>query len=106
MGTELRKFSQSGTPEGDETKRCIEAGLKAPTSAVVKMAETYIEKNKNKTILLDGVIRSQEQNDALKSVFEDFIVIYLNLDQETAVKRLAGRRVDPVTHETFSASFT
>lgn len=69
------------------------------------MAEAYVATNKDKKILLDGVIRSQEQNTALESVFGDFIVIYLDLDQETAVKRLAGRRIDPVTHETFPASF-
>ncbi len=105
MGTELRKFAKSGTIEWDETKRCIEAGLKAPTSAVVAMAEAYVANNKHKKILLDGVIRSAEQNTALEPVFDDFIVIYLDLDVETAVARLGGRRIDPVTSETFPASF-
>lgn len=105
MGTELRKFAKSGTPEWDETRRCIEAGLKAPTSAVVKMAETYVATNKDKKILLDGVIRSQEQNTALEPVFGDFVVIYLDLDVETAVARLGGRRIDPITSETFPASY-
>ncbi len=105
MGTELRKFAKSGTPEWDETKRCIEAGLKAPTSAVVKMAEAYVATNKDKKILLDGVIRSEEQNTALEPVFGDFIVIYLDLDVETAVARLGGRRIDPVTSETFPSSY-
>lgn len=106
MGTELKKFAQNGTPEGNEVKNLVEAGLKAPTSAVVKMAEVFIENNPWKKILLDGVIRSQEQNESLESVFGDFIVIYLDLDVETAVTRLAGRRVDPITSETFPASFT
>ena len=105
MGTELRKFAQSGTPEWEETRRCIEAGLKAPTSAVVKMAELYVTTNKDKKILLDGVIRSQEQNTALEPVFGDFIVIYLDLDVETAVARLGGRRIDPITSETFPVSY-
>jgi len=69
MGTELKKFAQNGTPEGNEVKKCVEAGLKAPTSAVVKMAEAFLEKNNTKKILLDGVIRSQEQNESLESVF-------------------------------------
>lgn len=105
MGTELRKFAQSGTPEWDETRRCIEAGLKAPTSAVVAMASAFVEKNQGKKILLDSVIRSKEQNDSLEKVFGDFKVIYLELAVETAVARLGGRRIDPVTHETFPASF-
>jgi len=32
-------------------------------------------------------------------------VIYLELDEETAVHRLCVRRIDPVTQETFPASF-
>lgn len=106
MGTELKKFMKNGTPEGDETKALIEAWLKAPTSAVIKMAELFIENNPTKKILLDGVIRSQEQNENLESIFWDFIVIYLDLDVETAVTRLSGRRIDPITSETFPASFT
>ena len=106
MGTELKKFAQNRTPEGDEVKRLVEAGLKAPTSAVIKMAEQFIKNNPTKKILLDGVIRSQEQNENLESIFWDFIVIYLDLDVETAVTRLSGRRIDPITSETFAANFT
>lgn len=106
MGTELKKFAQSGTPEGNEAKELIEAGYKAPTSAVVLMAENFLKTNSDKKVLLDGVIRSQEQNDNLESIFGDFDVIYLNLDIETAVTRLSGRRIDPVTSETFPASYT
>lgn len=69
------------------------------------MAELYVANNKDKKILLDGVIRSQEQNTALEPVFGDFIVIYLDLDVEIAVARLGGRRIDPVTSETFPSSY-
>lgn len=106
MGTELKKFMKNWTPEGNEVKTLVEAGLKAPTNAVIKMAKLFIENNPNKKILLDGVIRSQEQNENLESIFWDFIVIYLDLDIETAVTRLSGRRIDPITSETFPASFT
>jgi adenylate kinase family enzyme len=70
------------------------------------MAENFLENNSDKKVLLDGVIRSKEQNDNLEHIFGEFAVIYLDLDVETAVERLAGRRVDPVTSETFPASFT
>ncbi len=106
MGTELKKFAQNGTPEGNETKTLIEAGHKAPTIAVVKMAENFFKINSNKKVLLDGVIRSKDQNDSLESVFGNFDVLYLDLDVETAVTRLSGRRIDPVTSETFPASYT
>lgn len=55
---------------------------------------------------MDGAIRSKEQNDAMEDVWGDFDVLFLDLDEETAVERLCGRRIDPVTQETFPASFT
>ena len=106
MGTELKKFAQNRTPEGNEAKALIEAGHKAPTSAVVLMAENFLKKNSDKKVLLDGVIRSKDQNDNLESIFGNFDVLYLDLDVETAVTRLSGRRIDPITSETFPASFT
>ena len=70
------------------------------------MTENFIAKNPNKKIILDGVIRSKDQNDALSHLFGDFKVIYFELSEDTAVERLSGRRIDPVTQETFPASFT
>lgn len=106
MGGELRKYANNGTPDGEKVKSIMAEGLKVPTENVIKLTEEFIEKNEEKSILIDGAIRSKEQNDALEPVFGDFTVIYLNLDEETAVKRLCGRRIDPVTQETFPASYT
>lgn len=106
MGGELRKFIEEDTPDAQEAKSYMDQWLKVPTSAVVKMAENFIAKNSGKKIILDGVIRSKDQNDALASLFGDFQVIYFELSEDTAVERLCGRRIDPVTQETFPASFT
>ena len=106
MGGELRKFIEEDTPDAREAKSYMDQWLKVPTSAVVKMAENFIAKNSGKKIILDGVIRSKDQNDALASLFGDFQVIYFELSEDTAVERLCGRRIDPVTQETFPASFT
>ena len=70
------------------------------------MAESFIEKNPGKNIILDGVIRGKDQNDALASLFGNFDVIYFELAEDRAVERLCGRRIDPVTQETFPAAFT
>lgn len=70
------------------------------------MTENFITRHPGKNIILDGVIRSKDQNDALASLFGDFEVIYFELSEDTAVERLCGRRIDPVTQETFPASYT
>ncbi len=105
MGGELRKFIKMDSPEAIEAKSYMDQGLKVPNSAVITMTENFIKKNPNKSLILDGVIRSKDQNDALAGLFGVFSVIYLELDEETAVRRLCGRRIDPVTQETFPASF-
>lgn len=105
MGGELRKFIQEDSDEAREARSYMDQGLKVPNSAVIKMAENFIKKHPDKTIILDGVIRSREQNDALAFLFGKFDVIYFELAEDIAVERLCGRRIDPVTQETFPASF-
>ena len=69
------------------------------------MTRIFLAKNSEKRVIMDGAIRSQDQQDAIGHLFGDFDVIQLELDEETAVKRLCGRRIDPVTQETFPANF-
>lgn len=105
MGGELRKFIQWDSDEAREAKSYMDQGLKVPNSAIIKMAEEFIARNPGKSILMDGVIRSREQHDAISPLFGNFDVLWLDLDENTAVERLIGRRIDPVTQETFPASF-
>jgi adenylate kinase len=105
MGSELRKFAANGTPDGEHANSFIKQGLKVPTEYIVRLTEKFLLENTGKTVLIDGAIRSAEQNDALEHVWSDFRVLFLDLDEETAVARLSGRRIDPVTQETFPASF-
>jgi adenylate kinase len=105
MGTELRAFAKLETEDGKRVRTALEAWLKAPTEYIVKLTEKFLSEHKDKKVLIDGAIRSAEQNDALESVWWDFDILWLDLDEETAVKRLSGRRIDPITSETFPASF-
>lgn len=73
---------------------------------MVRLTEKFLTDNADKKVLIDGAIRSAEQNDALESVWGNFDVLWLDLSEEEAVKRLTGRRIDPVTNETFPASYT
>jgi adenylate kinase family enzyme len=106
MGGELRRFILTDSDEAREAKLLMDAGKKAPTSAIIAMTEAFLKKNKTKRILLDWVIRSRDQHEAIGHLFGNFDVLYLDLDIEIAVQRLCGRRIDPVTQETFPASFT
>jgi len=106
MGSELRKFIQTDSELAQAAKKNMHQWLKVPIEAVIEMTKRFLEKHTDKHIILDGVIRSKEQNDELEWLFGDFEVLWLDLNEETAVERLSGRRIDPVTNETFPASFT
>ena len=105
MGGELRKFAKSGTPDGDTVLAIITAGNKVGPEYIIQLSKEFIEKNTGKKILIDGAIRDKAQNDAMEKVWGEFDVLYLELDEDTAVRRLCGRRIDPVTQETFPASY-
>ena len=105
MGSELRKFIKGDSPLAKESKALMDGGYKVPTEAVIEMTKMFLAEHSGKRIIMDGVIRSQDQQDAIGHLFGNFDVIYLELDEETAVKRLCGRRIDPVTQETFPANF-
>jgi adenylate kinase len=65
----------------------------------------FLEEHPNTPILFDSIIRSKEQNDILGPLILDFSVIFLQFDEETAVRRLSGRRIDPETNEVFPVDF-
>lgn len=106
MGGELRRFIQWDSPLAQESKKLMDAGFKATTAAIIEMTKIFLSKHSNQRIIMDGVIRSKEQDEAIWHLFGKFDVLYFDLDEETAVKRLCGRRIDPETQETFPASFT
>ena len=105
MGGELRRFIQWDSPEAQDAKSYMDQWLKVPTASIIKMAQNFLVDNTGKRIIMDGVIRSADQNTAIGSLFGNFDVIYFRLDEDTAVRRLCGRRIDSVTQETFPASF-
>lgn len=105
MGAELRRFIQSDNPLALEAKVLMTAGHKAPTTAIIEMTKQFLNTNSGKYIIMDGVIRSKDQDEAIGHLFGDFDVLYFMLDEDTAVTRLCGRRIDPETQETFPASY-
>lgn len=105
MGWELRRFIQTDNPLAVEAKALMNAWHKAPTPAIIEMTQQFLSQNIWKRIIMDWVIRSADQNEAIGSLFGNFDVIYFKLDEDIAVERLCGRRIDPVTQETFPASF-
>ncbi|HRI35623.1 MAG TPA: nucleoside monophosphate kinase [bacterium] len=101
-GRALREFAEGDSDEAREVDAILKAGKLVPTRVVAMVVRDFVERAGDTTILFDSVIRSAEQNDALGDIVGcDAAVLYFHLDEETAIRRLLGRKIDPVTKEVF-----
>ncbi len=69
------------------------------------MLNHYKENHSGGTIVFDGIPRTRAQLDMFERVFDEYFVIFLDLDKDDALERLANRRIDPVTGQSFPADF-
>lgn len=101
-GRSLREFAEGDSADAREVDGILRAGQLVPTRVVAMLARKFVEDAHGDAVLFDSVIRSAEQNEALRDVVgPDALVLYFHLDEETAIRRLLGRKIDPVTKEVF-----
>lgn len=72
---------------------------------IEKMLMHYKENHTGNTIVFDGIPRTLEQLELFEKVFPEYFVIFLDLDKEEAIRRLANRRIDPTNGMSFPADF-
>lgn len=96
-GDLLRKASTENTEEGLEIKEELEHGALVEDDIVVKLLrERILEDDCKDGYILDGfprtVMQARIYENMLKSIGKDLgVVIYLNIDKETARNRIIGR---------------
>ncbi|MDD2891497.1 MAG: nucleoside monophosphate kinase [Candidatus Gracilibacteria bacterium] len=105
MGQKLRNFSELDHPRSEEVKACMEQGKLVPDELITAMLEHYRDTHGSDKILFDGIPRSSSQKALFDAVFPDYFVVFLDLKREQAIERLAGRKIDPTTGESFQADF-
>lgn len=98
-GDIFRSALAQGTPLGLEAKKYMDAGELVPDELVVRIVEERLKEDDCANgFILDGFPRSAEQADALDRFLNENgseidAVLNIDADQETVIKRLAGRRV-------------
>lgn len=102
VGDLLRKEARRKTALGKKISSYIDKGDLVPYQVAVHIAKKAIGKKKN--FLFDGFPRSLNQARAIEELHLD-AVLYLHLSQQEVVKRLSGRRLDPVTGKTYHLKF-
>lgn len=94
-GNILRKAVKDGTPVGLKAKELMDSGSLVPDDVIMDIVrDRLVEDDCKNGYILDGVPRTIVQAEALEARnIEIDAVLSLELDAETIVKRMAGRRV-------------
>ncbi|MDR7419470.1 MAG: adenylate kinase [Armatimonadota bacterium] len=98
-GDILRAAIATGTPQGLEAGHYMRAGELVPDAVMIGIvAERLQEPDAIKGFILDGFPRTIPQAEGLEAVLAKMgrrldTVIYFDVDEETVVRRLGGRRV-------------
>lgn len=91
-----------------EVDLVLHQGKLLPDEIALRLIEEYLQKNNIfDNVILDGTPRTKHQYDLLKHWFESKgkridLAIVLVISREESIKRLSGRRMDPITGEIYN----
>ena len=91
-GDMLREAINSGSEIGKEVKNIIDKGELVSDVLIIKLVKDKLTSLKGKPFILDGFPRTLNQAKSLDEILtDDYIVIYLDLDESEAINRITGR---------------
>lgn len=100
-GDILRDAARAGTPLGIEAKKFMDAGELVPDNVILGLVRELIQDaGAARGFIMDGFPRTIPQADAVDAMLRELktqidAVIILEVDDESLVKRLSGRRSCP-----------
>ncbi len=91
-GDMLREAINSGSEIGKEVKNIIDKGELVSDDLIIKLVKDKLASLEGKPFILDGFPRTLNQAKSLDELLtDDYIVIYLDLDESEAINRITGR---------------
>ena len=91
-GDMLREAINSGSEIGAEVKNIIDKGELVSDDLIIKLVKDKLASLEGKPFILDGFPRTLNQAKSLDEILtDDYIVIYLDLDESEAINRITGR---------------
>ena len=102
-GDMLREALRQGTPLGQAARRYMDAGELVPDDVILGMVRERLgEPDAAGGAIFDGYPRNVAQAEGLDAMLAELSrridqVVYLQVDDETIVRRMGGRRTDPET---------
>lgn len=91
IGQVLRNQRSTETEVGRIIIETQDKGVLAPDDIVAKALKLELDKYQDCNIVIEGYPRNIDQAHLLDTVFDNYIVINLAVDRETAMKRTLGR---------------
>lgn len=110
LGENLRRIEESGSALGRELSTYVDQGKLVPAKLIAEVTSRLIESTPNgRDILFDGLMRSLEEVEHQRPIFAKAglslpAIIFLNLDEETAIQRLATRRICSKCHARYTVT--
>ncbi len=83
----------------------IPHGKMTPDPIIFDLIQEFFDAHPDDHILIDGAVRNIAQRKFFDAITTDYIVIHITLSEEEALRRVQGRKMDPVTKEIFGADF-
>jgi adenylate kinase len=110
-GDVLRDAVRRGTPMGTEARRYMDAGELVPDEVILGIVRDYLAGEAAGTgVIFDGFPRTLPQAQRLDALLGDLgrplrAVLVLDVDDDTLIKRLSGRRTCPSCGALFNVYF-
>ena len=105
MWQKLRNFTTLWLPESQTVKECIDSWRLVTIEMIWKILTHYRDTHKENFIIFDWIPRSLWQKEMFDLIIKEYVVFYLDLDKEEAIRRLSWRRIDPISWESFPQEF-
>lgn len=102
-GDLLRQAVHEGSSLGLAAKRYMDAGELVPDDVILGLVrEVLSDPQSDRGVIMDGFPRTVAQAEAVDAVFRETDraldhVILINVEEDTIVRRISGRRSDPET---------
>ena len=105
-GDKLRAALSEGSKLGIEAKSFMEAGELVPDDVIIGLISERLKMDDAKNgVLFDGFPRTIAQARELAKIAEVSAVVSIEVPDESIVRRIVGRRMDPETGEIYHIDF-
>lgn len=110
-GSAMRNIAKEDSPLGHKIKEIIESGNLVQNEIVMETVTDFISKiDKDTGIIFDGIPRSVEQTESLIQLLDShnrkYKAFHLEIDEETALKRLTTRKMCKVCGTIYPADYS